>query len=213
MEITEKSFKCHWKGRRREDQGNLVLENFYVLKRDPGGNRERDYQAEFAKPVLNQRTGELTLHLTNCKFTTDLGVQRSSYLRVNLDLSRLVETSRPEKKDKELSFEELITRMYRREGARARECEAELWSRVALALSSLVFSVFGAVLGIRLKLANRTTVFLIGFVAMAAVYYPLLRVGTTLTKDGRFPAPFAMSLGNGFILLLAVLLMRRLFKT
>lgn len=212
MEISEKSFKCHWKGRRRDAEGNLMLEDFYVLKLDEKGAKDRDYHAELARPVFHPRTREVTFHLVNCRFSTPEGVQRSGTLRVRVNVDRLIGESVQGRREREMSFEELLSGAARGTPRKARILMTEFWFRAAFAGAAFVFALLGAILGIRLRLANRTTVILVGFVTMAAVYYPLVMLGLSLSRDGRLPAPLALLLGNLALLALALVLGRKVVR-
>ena len=55
-------------------------------------------------------------------------------------------------------------------------------------------------------------VILVGFVTMAAVYYPLVMLGLSLSRDGRLPAPLALLLGNLALLALALVLGRKVVR-
>jgi lipopolysaccharide export system permease protein len=88
----------------------------------------------------------------------------------------------------------------------------EAHRRMALGLACLVFMLIGAPLGMLFSGGSRLLGFLIGFLTVLLVYYPLIAVGEALSESG-VPRPgIAMWLGNATLALLALPLLRRVFR-
>jgi len=84
--------------------------------------------------------------------------------------------------------------------------------RMALGLACLVFMLIGAPLGMLFSGGSRLLGFLIGFLTVLLVYYPLIAVGEALSESG-VPRPgVAIWLANATLVILSLPLLRRAFR-
>jgi len=116
-------------------------------------------------------------------------VERLTQLRVLINTGRnalLARAQRPEVKSDELAFKELRQFISQNTGVQKREAQLILHKRLALALSPLVFSFFGAALSLSLRRGSRGFGALVSLVVMV-VYYLLIIAGEQMTKGGRIP--------------------------
>jgi lipopolysaccharide export system permease protein len=93
-----------------------------------------------------------------------------------------------------------------------RAFESEKHLRVALALSCMCFVLLGAPIGIWANRADLLSSFVIGFLPVVLIYYPVLICMTNLTKDGRIPIPIAMWTANALFSAVAVGMCWRLIR-
>lgn len=91
------------------------------------------------------------------------------------------------------------------------ESRKEWHRRLAFCLSSLTFPLLGAGLCFLLDHRGRLVPFLAGNLVVIAVFYPLLMTGVSLAERGIFP-PIAMAIPNVALAVLAVLLLRKVFR-
>lgn len=99
------------------------------------------------------------------------------------------------------------------EGAQGRLCrlQTEPWRRFANGFSCFAFVLVGAPLAVRWRSADVWTTFLVCFLPILAVYYPLLAVGVDMAKSGDLP-PYCVWLGNVVLLAVGCLLARRMLR-
>ena len=124
---------------------------------------------------------------------------------IAVDLDRLVGASAREEAKSEslMTAEELRYNMARPspDDVQNLEYAAELWHRIAMGLAPLVFGFLGAPLGLWSARGSRGSAFLLALVVALPVYYPLLRLGENLAREGTLPPAPALLLGD--VLLLA----------
>lgn len=217
--IVEKRWKAKW-GRRGEDEdGKLVLFDLELLELDKAGPLKAHTFARTAKPILDPAGSVLTLELADFQRWEAGGREVSMRsLSVNLPLEALSTGQSVNRRDGDRSYEELITRARRKaeyaglaadgeERARhladAREASTAFHFRVAFAFSTVLFALLGAGLGLRHGLGNRAVVFIVGFLVVVAVYYPLEMLGSFLAHRGILRPEAALWIGNAVVALLA----------
>jgi lipopolysaccharide export system permease protein len=93
-----------------------------------------------------------------------------------------------------------------------RAFEAEKHLRLALALGCMCFVLLGAPIGIWANRADLLSSFVIGFLPVVMIYYPVLICMTNLAKDGRLSIPLAMWTANGVFSAVAVGMCWRLIR-
>lgn len=92
------------------------------------------------------------------------------------------------------------------------ERETEWWLRMSMACGSLMFVILGAPVGIRFARRDFLSAFITCFVPIITVYYPLMLVGTNMSKEGMTLIPglapcFALWIGNVILAVLAGLVL------
>jgi len=99
----------------------------------------------------------------------------------------------------------------RRHQARGRLAylETELHTRPAMALGCLLFVLVGCPMGARFNQRDFLSAFVVCFLPIIVLYYPLLVGGNMLARRGRLPAGPAVWSADAVLLVLAVLLCRR----
>ncbi|MFQ5653539.1 MAG: LptF/LptG family permease [Planctomycetota bacterium] len=109
----------------------------------------------------------------------------------------------PEKREK---GEKLLTYYQRRIG----KARCELWRRRALALSVFSFAFLGFPISLTFRHRHRLVAFFVGTMLVVAIFYPLLLMGETLTKELGIPAILTMLSGNLALLSIAGFMTGRL---
>lgn len=89
--------------------------------------------------------------------------------------------------------------------------QTEPWRRWANGFSCLAFVLVGAPLAMRLRNADVWTSFLLCFLPILVVYYPLLAYGVDLAKSGDLP-PYCVWTGNSVLVAVGCLLVRRVLR-
>lgn len=214
-----------------DDSGVLILRGLHLLVLDDARAVRQSIEAEFARPRLSEREGRLTLDLTNAvvrpRGQAPLTAER---LEWPLELEGLGRDLRA-KKPSYFSTEELLTERDRarsrldavvRSGSSAEEerqrrkewfkLQMEFQARIAHAVSVFVFAFVGAIIGYRYGTKNRAIVFLLGFLIVAGVHYPLTTTGESLVEAGVLPAWLGRWLGNLALLGLSTIPYRRLLR-
>lgn len=203
-------FVAQWDGRGRDADGRLVLENLYFARYERGALREETTAAR-ARPSLSPDGEILRFDLSDVHRVGDRrdGVVAIGACEIEVDLTALgSEVSRP-RKPAQLSLEELYGVAGRDpSSAAAVRARAEINYRIALALSGPLFALFGAPLGLRLRLSNRALVFLVGILVVALGYWPLVAAGKRLADTGALPAWLALNVGNVGLLVAGGILAR-----
>src|SRR5207253_2574173 len=82
--------------------------------------------------------------------------------------------------------------VFRSQSREYRAFEAEKHLRPALALGCVCFALIGVPVGIWANRADFLSSFIIGFLPVILIYYPVLICGTNFAKDGRILIPVAM---------------------
>src|SRR5947208_3324409 len=89
---------------------------------------------------------------------------------------------------------------------------AELHMRPALSFGCLFFVLVGCAVGIWFGRSDYLSAFIICFLPIVVVYYPLLLCFTNLAKDGKLPPSLALWAANGVLALVAPILFWRLAR-
>lgn len=93
-----------------------------------------------------------------------------------------------------------------------RSYQVEVFLRPALAFGCLCFSLLGVPIGIRTSRADFLSSFVIGFLPVVGIYYPILMCGTNLAKDNKLPVVPAVWAANILLLVAAFELCRRVVR-
>jgi lipopolysaccharide export LptBFGC system permease protein LptF len=193
------AFTAKWGARRRDVDGALVLEDVDLVQLR-GGKPVKWLRAAEAKPALDdENDARLVLELFDVRQTDaeHEGVAAVKYLRFDVDLDDLAARRVVRKKAVQRTNEELWSIAGRDPGSEAaRRARAELDYRIALAASALMFALFGAPLGLRLRLANRAFVFLVGALVVFVGYWPLLAMAKKASDGGLAPSWALLHLPN-----------------
>jgi lipopolysaccharide export system permease protein len=88
----------------------------------------------------------------------------------------------------------------------------EPWRRWALGFSCFSFVFVGVPWAIHLKNANYATTFVVCFLPVLFVYYPLFALGVDQAKSGNWP-PYSPFLSNIVMLLIGVYFLRRIYRS
>lgn len=95
--------------------------------------------------------------------------------------------------------------------SRLHRLQTEPWRRWANGFSCFAFVLVGAPLAIRMKNADVWTSFLVCFLPILIVYYPLLAYGVDLAKSGDLP-PYCVWIGNIVLVAVGSLMIRRVLR-
>jgi len=209
--IDEDSWSASWEELRQDDEGQIVLVGLQLFLLDEDRSAKASFWASWAKPKLDDRANVLTLTLNDVHRQEDDGpVQRAGHLVIPLDLDTFGARDK-NKRESDCGYEELLVRAERGEGhamglppgkdrAKAmetvREYQAEYHMRVAFSFSAVLFAFLGAGLGLWRGTSNRALVFLVGFLLVVGLYYPLSMAGSWLAVEGHAPVAPALWLGN-----------------
>jgi len=93
-----------------------------------------------------------------------------------------------------------------------RNLEAEYYQRPALAFGCLLFALVGCPVGIWANRADYLSTFVICFMPVMFVYYPLMLAGSGMGKDGKIPLMLGCWLANIVFAVIAVALKIRLLR-
>jgi lipopolysaccharide export system permease protein len=93
-----------------------------------------------------------------------------------------------------------------------RSFEAEKHLRPALAVGCICFVLLGASIGVRANRADFLSSFIIGFLPVVLIYYPILICGTNFAKEGRVPIPIAVWVADALFAVVAVGMCWRLVR-
>lgn len=93
-----------------------------------------------------------------------------------------------------------------------RNLEAEYYLRPALACGCLLFALVGCPVGIWANRADYLSTFVICFLPVMFIYYPLLLAGSGMGKDGKIPLMLGCWLANIAFAIIAVVLNVRLLR-
>jgi lipopolysaccharide export system permease protein len=86
---------------------------------------------------------------------------------------------------------------------RCNEFETESQLRLSMACGSLLFVFLGAPVGILFARRDFLSAFMTCFLPIIGFYYPLMLLGTNLSKEGQFPPHFSLWIGNALLAVLA----------
>jgi lipopolysaccharide export system permease protein len=95
-------------------------------------------------------------------------------------------------------------------GYNVRQCdqlETEWWFRISMACGSLLFVVLGAPVGIMFAKRDFLSAFMTCFLPIITCYYPLMLLGSNMSKEGILPPYISLWIGNGILAVLAGLVM------
>lgn len=210
--IVERHWKARWERRGEDEEGKLVLFDLELLEFEKSGKAKAHTVARLAKPILDRVNQELVWELSDfVRVSAKEGTAAARTFCVLLPLDALSTSQFATRRDRDRNYGELILRADRKaEHARltppgrdrrkleedARESQSSYHFRIAFAFSSILFSLFGASLGLLRGLNNRIVVFIIGFLVIVALYYPLQMCGTLLGEQGVLPPRYSMWIGN-----------------
>ncbi|HEV8588922.1 MAG TPA: LptF/LptG family permease [Pyrinomonadaceae bacterium] len=136
-------------------------------------------------------------------------VERLTQLRILFNTGRndlLARLHNAEMKSDEMAFSELRNFISQSSGAEHREAVFVLHKRLALSLSPLIFSFFGAALAMRLRRGSRGFGALVSLLVMAA-YYLLIIAGEQMARAGTLPTVVGAWLATSVTLTVALVLL------
>ncbi len=93
-----------------------------------------------------------------------------------------------------------------------RNVQAEYYLRPALAFGCLLFALVGCPVGIWANRADYLSTFVICFLPVVLIYYPLLLAGSGMGKDGKIPLPIGCWLANIVFAAIALVMNLRLVR-
>lgn len=226
--MVSKSWSAMWKTLRQDEEGHIVLGDLelIMLEREDRSFKQR-IRAAWAKPQLDTVANTLTLELTDLtREEADGQRTRASGVTIALKLDSLG-GKRLRKRESDCSYEELLTRSRRYADQaelvedtkarrklfeKSREYAAEYHIRVAFAFSATLFAFLGSALGLWRGTSNRALVFLLGFLLVVGLYYPLAMAGAWLAIELAAPPILSMWIGNAALLLLAGWMFRKVTR-
>jgi lipopolysaccharide export LptBFGC system permease protein LptF len=227
-QITAGRWKAAWSGRAVDPDGNVVLEDLDIVELDAEGRVLARTTAGRARPVLDKRSQVLTLDMLDVtRVQSDGTLIKSGHLQAPLDLEALARQGDGTRRDANRSYEELLTRAARfselalttedpQERASlekdGRGTRAVFHFRIAFAFSVVILSFLGASLGLFKRFGNLALVFLVGFLIVIALHYPLTKLGESLATGGVLPVGPALWLGNAAMLLIGLVLYRGVMR-
>ncbi len=209
--VRERGFQAHWRRRGADSEGRLVLHSIEVLEFDGKAHVRAHTVAERAFPHFDARSGVLHLQLSNVRrWSLEQGTSAAAELRLDLPLEEFSDREAVQRKQAGRSTADLIALALRSEAEAARlgpeaaaahafaarQARDERGARAAFAFAPLCFALFGAGLGLLRGSANRLIVFLIGFLLVAGVYYPLAMLSRWLYMHDTLPIPAVHALGD-----------------
>ena len=227
--IGQKRWSANWQDAVTDSEGNLVLEGLLILQRNKDGRMSNRLLAAHAYPTYREEENVLRLVLEGVKRWEGDGPPRLAGLfEMDLDLDELSTKDAAIKRKSDFSYEELLTRSRhlhsrvqtmpvgskeRLRGERkAAEHRGVYHFRIAFAFSSILFALLGATLGLFKPVNNRAIVFLVGFLIVVGIYYPLQQWGRRLGETGVAHPGLALWIGNAFVLGLALVLFRKVCR-
>lgn len=224
--IVEENWIASWRDI-HESEGRLALDEFRLVLTDDEGRITETLEARTARPELDVRTLRLFLELEDVLRRPSSGPPlQAGAITWTLDLENVGKAFKG-KRSSDRSMEELLTHAARagERAARAetqrrreridrkrREAVAEYHQRVAQAFSAFVFAFLGAVIGLRYGTKNRAVVFLVGFVIVAGLFYPLTMLGHAMAVKEILPAALALWLGNAALAFGGLVVLRGLLR-
>jgi len=79
--------------------------------------------------------------------------------------------------------------------------------RISMACGSLLFVVLGAPVGIMFARRDFLSAFMTCFLPIITCYYPLMLLGSNMSKEGILPPYISLWIGNGILAILAGLVL------
>jgi len=89
--------------------------------------------------------------------------------------------------------------------------QTEPWRRWANGFSCLAFVLVGAPLAVRMRSADVWSSFIVCFLPILIVYYPLLAYGVDLSKSGELP-PYSVWIANVVLMAVGYWMTRRMLR-
>lgn len=128
--------------------------------------------------------------------------------------NRQLATNSPDPTVRQLALDQDRDFKYQVDSARRtlRNVEAELYLRPALACGALLFAVLGCPVGIWANRADYLSTFVVCFLPVVLLYYPLLLAGSGMGKDGKVPLPLGCWAANITFGVVALLLTARVLR-
>lgn len=221
--------KMHWDGYEGEDFTNC----FIVSK----GLEEKKEQRIFAKRCrisMDRNQGKIFFYLSDVTFlfreskeeekngenlpADQLNEEKiiTPYFgkfQISFNLEEILGLSRRNPCLEELKTAELL-KLYRKKilSPEGSEIGTAIHKRLALSLAPLSFVLMGAPLGILFRRRNRLVSFLISFLLVILLYYPFVTFGEAMGCEGTLPPVLAMWSGNGFLAILGIVLLFKVFR-
>ena len=228
-EIVQKRWSARWQDAVDDAQGNLVLRNLLIVQRNKEGLMDSRLLAENARPIYMARQNKLHLELENVsRYEADGPPKRAGRFEMDLDLDELSTKDSAIKRKRDFSYEELLSRWRHLEARaasvsglpgtgesaarKARQHRCLYHFRIAFSFSSLFFALLGATLGLFRPVSNRAIVFLVGFLLVVGIYYPLQQWGRRLGDTGSLHPGVALWIGNAVLLGFSLFLFRRVCR-
>ncbi|MBC8031768.1 MAG: LptF/LptG family permease [Pyrinomonadaceae bacterium] len=137
-------------------------------------------------------------------------VERLDQLRLAIDTGRagLIESlSKKEVQAEELDWSDLKRQARSESVVERREAERTMQRKLALSAAPLVFSLFGGLLGVRVRRGGRGLGILLSL-AVVVVYYLVSLLGESLARTGTLSAIVGEWMATAVILLLSLMLLR-----
>jgi LPS export ABC transporter permease LptF/LPS export ABC transporter permease LptG len=137
-------------------------------------------------------------------------VERLDSLRIAIDTGRaalVVRLSQKEVRAEELDWNDLKQQSHSKVADERREAQRTLHRRLALSAAPFVFSLFGGLLGLRIRRGGRGAGILLSL-AVVVVYYLISLLGESLSRTNSVPAIVAQWIATATLLLFSLLLLR-----
>jgi LPS export ABC transporter permease LptF/LPS export ABC transporter permease LptG len=137
-------------------------------------------------------------------------VERLDQLRINIDTGRAELLARLTKKDlqtEEMDWNDLTQLSHSKSPVERREAQRTIQRRLALAVAPLVFALFGALLGMRVRRGGRGAGILLSL-AVVIAYYLVSLLGESLATNNTVSAITGEWMATTVMLLLSLILLR-----
>ena len=137
-------------------------------------------------------------------------VERLDQLRISINTGRAALLERAGRKDlqtEELDWSDLTTQARSASVEEKREAQRTINRRLALSAAPFVFSLFGGLLGMRVRRGGRGAGILLSL-AVVIVYYLIMLLGESLARTNTVSAIVGEWMATGTILLLSLILLR-----
>jgi LPS export ABC transporter permease LptF/LPS export ABC transporter permease LptG len=137
-------------------------------------------------------------------------VERLDSLRIAIDTGRAALVDRLSQKEvraEELDWNDLKEQSHSKVIEERREAQRTLHRRLALSAAPFVFSLFGGLLGLRIRRGGRGAGILLS-IAVVIVYYLISLLGESLSRTNSVPAIVAQWMATATLLLFSLLLLR-----
>jgi LPS export ABC transporter permease LptF/LPS export ABC transporter permease LptG len=137
-------------------------------------------------------------------------VERLDSLRIAIDTGRAALVDRLSQKEvraEELDWNDLKVQSRSRVPEERREAQRTLHRRLALSAAPFLFSLFGGLLGLRIRRGGRGAGILLS-IAVVIVYYLISLLGESLARTNSVPAIVAQWMATAALLLFSLLLLR-----